>query len=76
MAIYRCGCCNIRYLEGTTSEMTLKTKATRDIQKISAIAVPFGNDTHVVTPRSFLHKRVWVLTQQEYDTIRQKRKEE
>jgi putative transposon-encoded protein len=45
-----------------------------EIQKMTSIAVPFGNGCHVVTPKSFLNKRVWVLTQDEYDDLREKAK--
>jgi len=40
--------------------------------KIAAIAVPFENESHVITPRSWSGMRLWVMTQQEYDSIRQK----
>ena len=40
--------------------------------KITAIPVPFENESHVITPRRWAGLRLSVLTQQEYDTIRQK----
>ena len=47
------------------------TKASEQ-RKITAIAVPFENESHVITPRSWSGMRLWVMTQQEYDSIRQK----
>jgi hypothetical protein len=56
----------------TKAKVVVKTKD--ELQKISAIAVPFGNDTHVVTPRAWNGKRIWCITQWEYDVLRQKTK--
>jgi hypothetical protein len=33
--------------------------------KITAIAVPFENESHVITPRSWNGMRLWVMTQEE-----------
>jgi len=41
--------------------------------KISAIAVPFENESHVITPRSWNGKRIWCLTQAAFDDLRGKR---
>ena len=42
-----------------------------DISKMSPIAVEFGNATHVVTPKSCLNKRIWLLTQDSYNDLRE-----
>jgi hypothetical protein len=52
----------------------MRTK-TNELQKISAIATPTETGNVVVpVPRSWLHKRCWVLTQSQYDKLRDRRK--
>ena len=38
--------------------------------KITAIAVPFESESHVITPRSWSGMRLWVMTQQEYERLK------
>jgi hypothetical protein len=42
-----------------------------EISKMSSIAVEFGNATHVVTPKSWLNKRIWLFTSEAYDELRE-----
>ena len=51
----------------------MRTKAS-ELQKISAIATPTEHGVVVPVPRSWVHKRCWVITQQEYDHLRQRNK--
>jgi len=48
------------------------TKAAEQ-HKITAIAVPFGNDTHVITPRKWAGMRLWVMTQEYYEELKGRR---
>ena len=41
--------------------------------KISAIAVPFENESHVITPKSWNGKRLWVMTQDCYEELKGRR---
>jgi hypothetical protein len=41
--------------------------------KITAIAVPFKNESHVITPRSWNGKRCWVMTQEYYEELKGRR---
>ena len=41
---------------------------------MSSTAVEFGNATQIVTPKSWLNKRIWCLTQDEYDDLKARRK--
>jgi len=46
------------------------------LDKITAIAVPSENDANsavIHLPRSFMNKRVWVLTQECYEDLRGRR---
>jgi len=48
------------------------TKAAEQ-QKITALAIPFGNNTHVITPRSWAGRRLWVMTQEYYEELKGRR---
>lgn len=47
-------------------------KAQTEISKISSIAVPYENASMIVTPRQWSGKRIWCLTQSEYNALRQR----
>jgi len=48
------------------------TKAVEQ-HRITAIAVPFENESHVITTRSWNGKRIFVIIQEHYDDLRGRR---
>jgi hypothetical protein len=53
--------------KNTWSKAALKAS---EQSKITAIAVPFENESHVITPKSWNGLRLWVMTQQEYENLK------
>ena len=55
--------------------MKIKTKAKDGLQKVSVIAVKGNDGNYAIAhlPRTFMNKRVWVLTQECYEDLRGKR---
>jgi hypothetical protein len=43
---------------------------TIEFKKVTAIAVPYPNVSHIICPRSWLDKKVFCLTQEKYNDIR------
>jgi putative transposon-encoded protein len=59
-----------------TPNMIANDEKQAEVQNMSQIAAPYGNSSHVITPRAWLGKKVWCLTQEEYEEVRQRGKKD
>jgi hypothetical protein len=54
----------------------VKAKTKDEVTRIAAIASEYGQDSHIILPRSFLGQRVFAILKSDYDKVRQREQRE